>query len=406
MSNTKVSLPYCVWRDGRPRFVPSPALRKLGYKSKDLKDHRGNWYSLTDTVRFSEAIAEEVEIKREAITSLKGKRKRHHSFEQKQSRNDILVSDILQKWRAAQDLAQHPVEKTRDWYRKNVELLEKAEPEIWNMPVNRLRRPDAYDLYERFLHQRGLPMSRALISTMRRCWSWSANKGYVTNNPFSGLRMQTPKPRLRVGTIKEMQILVSVADEIGRPEIGDSIVLALFTGQRQGDRLCLVEDSRREGWVRLRQSKTGTLVAIPELPELSARLAAGRERRAGWKVAYPHILIDEVKGQPWHPSGDHYRKVFACVRDAAAKRHPSLKGFRDQDLRDTAVTWLANAGCTVPEICSITGHSIVSANTIMKHYLAATDDQANSAIAKLSRWIETKGGLLSDGEQSDNDEAT
>ena len=48
---------------------------------------------------------------------------------------------------------------------------------------------------------------------------------------------------------------------------------------------------------------------------------------------------------------------------------PSLKGFTDQDLRDTAVTYLALSEVDVPGICSITGHSEVSAYGIMKHYL-------------------------------------
>jgi hypothetical protein len=40
------------------------------------------------------------------------------------------------------------------------------------------------------------------------------------------------------------------------------------------------------------------------------------------------------------------------------------------DLRGTAVTRLALSGCTVPEICAITGHSHAEANaTLEAHYL-------------------------------------
>ena len=61
---------------------------------------------------------------------------------------------------------------------------------------------------------------------------------------------------------------------------------------------------------------------------------------------------------------------------------------RDQDLRDTAVTWLARAGCTLPEIASITGHSLRSIHQILQHYLAITPELADSAIAKLVAWME------------------
>ena len=64
----------------------------------------------------------------------------------------------------------------------------------------------------------------------------------------------------------------------------------------------------------------------------------------------------------------------------------SLEGFRDQDLRDTAVTWLALAGATLPEIASVTGHSLQSIHDVLKHYLARHPEMAEHAIAKLVEW--------------------
>lgn len=48
-----------------------------------------------------------------------------------------------------------------------------------------------------------------------------------------------------------------------------------------------------------------------------------------------------------------------------------------------AVTKLAIAGCTIPEICAITGHSERSAVSVLKHDLAMTGDMADAAIQKL-----------------------
>jgi integrase len=55
------------------------------------------------------------------------------------------------------------------------------------------------------------------------------------------------------------------------------------------------------------------------------------------------------------------------------------------DLRGTAVTRLALAGCTVPEIAAITGHSIMTVQQILDaHYLGGRIELAESAIKKLS----------------------
>lgn len=65
---------------------------------------------------------------------------------------------------------------------------------------------------------------------------------------------------------------------------------------------------------------------------------------------------------------------------------PTLAGFRDQDLRDTAVTWLALAGSTLPEIAAVTGHSPETITSIMKHYLARHPELADHAVTKLENW--------------------
>jgi integrase len=145
------------------------------------------------------------------------------------------------------------------------------------------------------------------------------------------------------------------------------------------------------------QQKTGARVAIAETPELAARLKAARVRRAN--ISVKHVVWDEKADAPF--SSWHYSHTFAKIRQAAvdgveidgvmvAPPTPSLAGFRDQDLRDTAVTWLAQAGCTVPEICAISGHSLESATSVLKHYLAMHPEMADTAMAKMAAWYAGK----------------
>ena len=67
--------------------------------------------------------------------------------------------------------------------------------------------------------------------------------------------------------------------------------------------------------------------------------------------------------------------------------------LRRQDLRRTAVVRLAEAGCDVPMIVSITGHKLRSATTILDTYHVKTTVQADAAITLLEN--HEKQGLQS-----------
>ena len=54
------------------------------------------------------------------------------------------------------------------------------------------------------------------------------------------------------------------------------------------------------------------------------------------------------------------------------------------------MTVLAEAGCTVPEIASFTGHSLKHVASILEKYLPMTKGQALSAAHKLANHLRTK----------------
>ena len=61
-------------------------------------------------------------------------------------------------------------------------------------------------------------------------------------------------------------------------------------------------------------------------------------------------------------------------------------GVTFHDFRGTAVTRLVRAGCTVPEIASITGHSLKEVTSILEaHYLLLDEQVGINAIRKLER---------------------
>src|SRR5574337_219876 len=50
-----VRIPYVVWRDGRPRFVPGPELRTLGFKGENLRRPDGRWLDVEEARAWAEA---------------------------------------------------------------------------------------------------------------------------------------------------------------------------------------------------------------------------------------------------------------------------------------------------------------------------------------------------------------
>jgi hypothetical protein len=87
-------------------------------------------------------------------------------------------------------------------------------------------------------------------------------------------------------------------------------------------------------------------------------------------------------GEPWQEGRDGFNGFISSFKKAKAVA--GIEGVNFSDLRGTAVTRLALAGCTVPEICAITGHSHAEANGILEaHYLHRDPAIAWNAIRKL-----------------------
>lgn len=154
-----------------------------------------------------------------------------------------------------------------------------------------------------------------------------------------------------------------------------ALTLALWTGQRQGDLLRLPWSAYDGKHIRLRQSKTGMRVVVPVGVPLKAALDAIPKRST--------IILTNSEGKPW--TSDGFRASWG-----KASKTAGVVGVTFHDLRGTAVTRLALAGCTEPEIATITGHSLRSVRAILDtHYLSRDPALAESAIRKLERRTKT-----------------
>jgi len=162
-----------------------------------------------------------------------------------------------------------------------------------------------------------------MIATLSAAFTWGRESilWRLGPNPREGMEFDHPDGRIVMVTMPEFSSWVAAADAIERASIGDSFYLALFTGQRQTDRLIMRNESGVDGRHAFRQSKTGELVDIKEAPQLSARLNASRARiktlrlRLQLETVPLELVVNEDNGEPYDEST--YRHWVSAARAVA-----------------------------------------------------------------------------------------
>jgi len=209
------------------------------------------------------------------------------------------------------------------------------------------------------------------VTVLARVLSWAAKDGPLAVNVLDGFERAYSSDRSESIWLPEhVESFLSVAS----PEMRLALVLALHTGQRQGDLLRLGWSSYDGKTISLRQGKTGRFVRVPCTAALRKSLD-GAPRRAT-------VILTTKTGGAWK------KRYFANQWEETCQR-AGITGLHFHDIRGTTVTMLAEAGCTVPEIAAITGHTLRSAQEILDRYLARTGTLAVTAIAKLENVMET-----------------
>lgn len=386
-AKTKLLPPYLVWRDGRPRWEPGPRLRAGGHKGRDLKDGAGQWLSLETAIAAARHINIDIAEAKRTGTAPKPQPKARKPGRTCRALYELWCAPHApdQASRAWRDLAR----STQTDYRSKARLFL---DEFGDLPVAALRKSDLFNWWEELERERGLHMANGVIAVARTLLSYGEKKGWITHNPALKLSLSQPDPRVVVHTDAEIDAQLAAADALGLYGVGDAIMLALHTGQRRGDVLALCHDRTADGRCHFRISKTSARVSVPFTPALRERLdiiTARRRQGTTPELAPLGALVRRRDGQPY--TGRDFWEDYANVRATAAKTLPELSGKTFADLRDTAITRLVNAECTVAEITSITGHKLQSVHQVLEHYVARSKDMADAAIAKYVAYMEREG---------------
>lgn len=209
----------------------------------------------------------------------------------------------------------------------------------------------------------------AKVSAFARVLSWGVDRGLLNDNPLEGVKRVYKSDRADKIWLPEH---VSAFVKVAKPELRLALMLALHTGQRQGDIREMTWAQYDGHAITVVQGKTKRKVWIPCTRALRAALD-GAERRGD-------TIVTNTRGELWE------KRAFARAWDnayEAAELPEGADSLNFHDLRGTAVTMLSEAGATPQEISTITGHTLASVNRILEVYLSRTRALAASAIAKL-----------------------
>ena len=171
-----------------------------------------------------------------------------------------------------------------------------------------------------------------------------------TNPVRSVSKLKEPKGRIRYLSDVERKALLGACEASDEPHLHSFVVAALMTGARSGELIALdwpdIDFAR--GVARLENTKNGERRTIPIRGQAFELLKARRG------IAGP-VFVSRAGNR-----FTAYNKSFNL-----AKTEAGIVDFRFHDLRHTAASMLAQAGCSLPEIGHLLGHK--SAQITMRY---------------------------------------
>jgi integrase len=246
----------------------------------------------------------------------------HEAVSAKRTPPTGVLLALLQAYQASSEFSGLR-DRTRSDYVKQIKLIEVA---FGDMPLAALSARGARAIFMGWRDQLATRSRRQADygwTVLARVLSWSKDRGLTSDNPCErGGRLYRGTRAEKVWTDDdEAAWYRSAPSHLHLP-----VLLALWTGQREGDLLRLTWSAYDGTTIRLRQSKTGARVKMHVGAPLKAALDA-------LSRLSPIILLTS-EGKPWTPDG--FRASFAKARAKAG-----IVGVTFNDLRGTAVTRLA-----------------------------------------------------------------
>jgi integrase len=262
-------------------------------------------------------------------------------------------------------------------------MLTKAEPEFGDMPREVLNdvavRTEILNWRAAIARSSGEREADNRLSVISAMLTWAVENGRLATNHIKGFRRLYHADRSEIIWLPEH---IEAFMRVAPVELQRALIIALHTGQRQGDILRLPWSAYDGTAITLRQGKnarrgrTAPLVTIPCTKALR-RMLDGMQR------ASPLILTTKT-GRALKKK--RLNELWNETTNVAGLDRVMLPGMEEpvslrfNDLRGTAITMLSEAGSTPQQIATITGHSLKTVTAILDRYLARTRGLAEQAI--------------------------
>ena len=242
-----------------------------------------------------------------------------------------------------------------------------------HLPIKNLDNPKAQLIYNS-LAERGIPFANHCKAVMSRLFNFGIQNGYVNVNPFSGVVQLNHRPRKEVQSKENIYKFIQTAySEYKWRNVGVIVHMAYTWGQRLGDMRTLKFDDYDfdKHVLTLEQSKRRAKVYLPTTEELHKVIYQQLKDFGGIYIA-PKISYGKYSSEPYDKTS--LTKIGSDIRKAAGLPNT----FKMMDMRRTATTEMVDAGVSLPQIMSVTGHANAQSLTpYMKNTLTSASEALN-----------------------------
>lgn len=226
---------------------------------------------------------------------------------------------------------------------------------------------------------KGARQADLIFATCRRIVSFAVDDGILENNPLLAIDSIYKADRSDMIWLPEhIEAFFNTASQ----GMQLALILALNLGRREGDLIRLTWGDYTGEFMHVTNRKGRRKAKFPARVTEALRASLDAYKRSLGRIAHKdEPILTTNTGAVW--TEGHFSSKFS-----AAKNEAGLKDLHFHDLRGTAVTILAENGCTAPEIASISGHSMKNVEGILEKYMARTRALNDAATKKLEEtWV-------------------
>jgi integrase len=211
---------------------------------------------------------------------------------------------------------------------------------------------------------------RNWLKAIRHFIRWAVERKLIASDPTWGVKVKVPQSDgHRPWTPEEVSTFEACHPRGSKARL--ALTIGLCTALRRSDAVRLGRQHIRDGVVAIATQKTKVALRLPVLPELQAAIDATPTGQL--------TLLVTKTGKSY--GANDFSEQFRAWCDAAGL--PADLSFHG--LRKTALTKLADAGCTAHEIMAVSGHKSIK---LAEHYTRSAD-QARLARAAMDRMANT-----------------